>query len=212
MKIGVFGGTFDPPHIAHLILASECGFYWGLERILWVLTPNPPHKQDVSSTPTSDRLKLVQAAIAGNPHFILSRVEVDLPPPHYTSVTMKVLAASHPKDKLVYLMGGDSLSDLPTWHKPMEFLAACHAVGVMRRPGDQVDLDSLEDILPGVSSKVHFVNTPLLEISATDIRYKISAGLPYRYYLPPDVYRIIRENGIYDTSPTQRKSPELNHE
>jgi nicotinate-nucleotide adenylyltransferase len=209
MKIGVFGGTFDPPHIAHLILASECGYQLGLEKVLWVLTPNPPHKQNVSSTPASQRLKLVQAAIAGNPHFVLSRVEVDLPPPHYTSETMKILSASHPDDQLVYLMGGDSLSDLPSWHKPMEFLETCHAVGVMRRPGDQVDLRALEDILPGVSSKVKFVEAPLLDMSASAIREKIASGLPYRYYLPGDVYRIIRETGIYDNRPTSAAPPEL---
>jgi nicotinate-nucleotide adenylyltransferase len=201
MKIGVFGGTFDPPHIAHLILASECGFQLELERVLWVLTPYSPHKQGVSSTPTSERLKLVQAGIAGNPHFVLSRVEVELPPPQYTSVTMQVLAGFHPHDQLVYLMGGDSLRDLPTWHKPMEFLEACHAVGVMRRPEDQVDLQALEEVLPGVSSKVRFVEAPLIEISATDIRRRIQAGLPYRYYLPAEVYRIIRENGLYNVKP-----------
>lgn len=202
MKLGVFGGTFDPPHIAHLILASECGFQLGLERVLWVLTPNSPHKQEISSTATSERLKLVQAAIAGNPHFVLSRVEVDLPPPQYTSVTMQVLAATHPHDQLIYLMGGDSLRDLPTWHKPEEFLEACHGVGVMRRPGDELDLVSLENILPGISRKVRFVDAPLLEISASDIRRKIASGHPYRYYLPSDVYSLIRENGIYDTSPS----------
>jgi nicotinate-nucleotide adenylyltransferase len=204
MKIGVYGGTFDPPHIAHQILASECSFQLRLERILWVLTPNSPFKQDVSSTAASERLKLVQAAISGNPHFVLSRVEMDLPPPQYTSVTMQVLASFHPNDQLVYLMGGDSLKDLPKWHKPAQFLDACHEVGVMRRAGDEVDLPSLEEVLPGISAKVRFVEAPLIDISASDIRRRIEAGMPYQYYLPAEVYRLIREKGLY----TQKKTPQ----
>jgi nicotinate-nucleotide adenylyltransferase len=207
MRIGVFGGTFNPPHLAHLVLASECVFQLELERVLWVLTPNSPFKQDESLSPASARLKLVQAAISGNPQFVLSRVEMDLPPPQYTSVTMQELSGFHPHDQLVYLMGGDSLRDLPRWHKPLEFLDACHSVGVMRRPGAQVNLNELEGVLPGVSAKVRFVDAPLLEISASDIRRRIAGGFPYRYYLPAEVHRIIQEKGLYAAKPANENPP-----
>lgn len=197
MKIGVFGGTFNPPHLGHLILAAEARYRLGLELVLFLLTPDPPHKQDHVIIPSHHRLKMLQTAIAGDETFRLSRVDVDRPPPHYAVDTMHLLRERHPRDELIYLMGGDSLRDLALWHKPLEFIGACHALGVMRRPGDRLDLPSLEAGLPGVSSKVLLVDAPLLEISATDIRRRIAGGRPYRYFLPPAVYAIIRDNEIY---------------
>jgi nicotinate-nucleotide adenylyltransferase len=197
MKIGVFGGTFNPPHIAHLVLADEACYQLGLDRLLWVLTPDPPHKRGLPILAISDRLELLAAALASNSSFQLSRVDIDRPPPHYAVDTMFILKERHPEDDLIYLMGGDSLHDLPSWYKPDQFLQACSALGVMRRPGDQVNLTSIERRLPGVTSKVRFIRTPLLEISATSLRERIAQSEPYRYYLPAPVYEIIRERGLY---------------
>lgn len=197
MKIGVFGGTFNPPHIAHLVLADEACYQLGLDRLLWVLTPDPPHKQGQPILALADRLDLIIAALEPNPAFELSRVDIERPAPHYALDTMLILKQNHPGDELVYLMGGDSLRDLPTWHQPHLFLQACSALGVMRRPGDQVDLPSIEQRLPGVSAKVRFIDTPLLEISATSLRQRISVGKPYRYYLPGPVFEIIHQRGLY---------------
>jgi nicotinate-nucleotide adenylyltransferase len=94
-------------------------------------------------------------------------------------------------------MGGDSLRDLPTWKHPQDFLAACHSLGVMRRPGDEIDAPALEAILPGVSKKVKFVDAPLLEISGSEIRRRALMDEPIKYYLPPAVYRLIRERNLY---------------
>jgi nicotinate-nucleotide adenylyltransferase len=197
MKIGVFGGTFNPPHIAHLILADETRHQLELDRLLWVLTPNPPHKQDRDFLPLQARLDMLTAALASDPDFELSRVEIDRPPPHYAVDTMLLLRASHPTANLIYMMGGDSLHDLPLWYKPRDFLATCDALAVMRRPGDQVDLPAIEMQIPGISNKVRFIEAPLLEISATALRDRIARGESYRYYLPPSVYEIIQERGLY---------------
>ena len=202
-RIGIFGGTFDPPHLGHLILAAEAQFSLGLDQLLFVLTPDPPHKQGRLITPAADRLAMVEAALADNPSFTLSRVEIDRPGPHYAVDTVRLIREEFPDDSLVYLMGGDSLSDLPIdWHAPTEFVAACDELGVMRRPNDAVDLDVLEKQLPGLTSKVKLVDAPLLDIASRQIRRRAREGRPYRYYLPETVCAVIRERGIYTPDQT----------
>src|SRR4030042_4938152 len=102
MRLGIFGGTFDPPHVGHLILADEARVQLGLERVLWVLTPNPPHKMDQAITPLVDRLDMLRAALGDALHFELSRVDIDRPPPHYAVDTVRLLRRHHPDDTLVY--------------------------------------------------------------------------------------------------------------
>lgn len=197
MRTGIFGGTFDPPHIGHQILAAEAAAQLGLDRVLWVLTPNPPHKQGLKISDDRVRLKMVRAAAADNPIFEVSTIEFERPGPHYAVDTLAALAQRYPGAELIYLMGGDSLRDLPTWHEPLEFVRRCAGIGVMRRPADTVDLVALEQRLPGISEKVHFVAAPLIDISASDIRARVAAGLPYRYMLPPAVYRWIERLQLY---------------
>lgn len=197
MRIGVFGGTFDPPHVGHLILAAECSYQLNLARLLWVLTPDPPHKKDQSITSFNHRIAMIQAAIEDNPLFELSRVDVDRPGPHYAVDTLRLLAKIYPDAELVYLVGGDSLHDLPTWYQPAELVAQVSALGVMRRPGDAVDLKALDASLPGLGAKVRVVSAPLLDISSRQIRARVASGQPYRYYLPPAVYALIQETGLY---------------
>lgn len=197
MKLGIFGGTFDPLHAAHLILAAEAQFQLALDRVLWVLTPDPPHKEKWKVTSVAHRLDMLQSAIGDNPLFELSRVDLDRPGPYYAVDTLAILRDHYPRAELVYLMGGDSLHDLPDWHRPAEFLAACDALGVMRRPNDGIDLPVLEAKYPGLEAKVRFVDAPLLEISAREIRHKIASARPFRYYLPLSVYQIILERDLY---------------
>ena len=106
MRIGVFGGTFDPPHIAHLILADECRHQLELDRVLWVLTQTPPHKLGQVISPLEQRLALLQAALAGEGAFQISRADIDRPAPHYAVDTLRILRTENPTDSLVYLMGG----------------------------------------------------------------------------------------------------------
>lgn len=198
MRIGVFGGTFDPPHVGHLILASEARDQLKLDRVLWVVTPDPPHKKGRRViSPLHVRLDLVQAAIGPDAGFEISRVEIDRPGPHYSADTVQILKRENPGAELFYLMGGDSLHDLPTWKRPQDFLACLTGIGVMRRPQDFVDLPYLERALPGITFKTHFVDAPLLEISSTSIRERIKQGRHYRYFLPPAVYELIEEKGLY---------------
>jgi nicotinate-nucleotide adenylyltransferase len=197
MRLGIFGGTFDPPHHAHRILAGEALDQLELDRVLWVLTPEPPHKKINKISALEKRLALVEAAIQDAPQFELSRVEIDRSPPHYAYQTVQLLSIQYPEDELVYLMGGDSLQELPTWVHPQDFVAACQAIGVMHRPGELLDLDSLEEALPGITAKLEFVKAPLLEISGSGIRERLRRGGPARYYLPEGVYERIQALGMY---------------
>jgi nicotinate-nucleotide adenylyltransferase len=199
--IGIFGGTFDPPHLGHLILAAEARAQLGLERLLWVLTSDPPHKQGLAITPLEHRLEMVKLAIADDSQFELSSVEFTRPGPHYALDTLNILGGQNPGGKLVYLMGGDSLCDLPAWHRPADFVSACHMIGVMRRPGDTLDLSALEKILPGLAAKVRFVEAPLLDIAAHEIRRRVADKRPFRYYLPAGVYEYIGKHNLYRQYP-----------
>lgn len=201
-RLGLFGGTFDPPHVGHLILASEARSQLELTRVLWTVTPDPPHKQDQFITPLEHRLAMVKLAIQENPFFELSDIELNRPGPHYTVDTIHLLAKENPGAEIVPIIGGDSLQDLPSWHEPKEIVYAAHWVGVMRRPGEEPDLRELERELPGIASKVHYVNAPLLEIASREIRSRVADGRPYRYYVPLPVYHYINEHHLYQQSET----------
>jgi nicotinate-nucleotide adenylyltransferase len=197
-RLGIFGGTFDPPHLGHLILAAEAQDQLELDRVVWVLTPEPPHKAGQNRQSLDDRLTMLHIAISGDPRSLISRVDIDRPPPLYAVDTVRLLASQYPQTELVYLIGGDSLRDLPTWHDPAGLLQAASFLGVMRRPDDLVDLAALEQVLPGLSQKMLNIDTPLLEISSSEIRKRIAARRPFRHYLPVGVYFLIRERQLYN--------------
>ena len=197
MRLGIFGGTFDPPHRAHLALAEQALDQLDLDKVLWVLTSNPPHKRGQPISHLEIRLEMLQSAIFGNQKFQLSRVDIDRPPPHFALDTVRLLRREFSTDKLVYLMGGDSLRDLTTWHKPAAFVSACDTLGVVCRPGAEIRLEDLETLIPGITPKVKFVEAPLLEISASDIRNRIREGRPFIHLLPPAVYQIIQNKRLY---------------
>jgi nicotinate-nucleotide adenylyltransferase len=200
-RIGIFGGTFDPPHIGHFILTAEAMDQLRLERLLWVLTPEPPHKEIRSISPLDGREELLRAALSRDPSFEFSSVDLDRPGPHFALDTVRIIRDMHPGDEIFYLIGGDSLTDLPGWHKPMELISSIDGLGVMRRPKDEVDIASLEANISGISQKLTFIQSPLMEISSSEIRWRIKNGKPYRYYLPREVYEIIVKGSWYQQAP-----------
>jgi nicotinate-nucleotide adenylyltransferase len=197
MRIGIFGGTFDPPHIGHLVLAADALDQLHLDLLLWVLTPVPPHKQGNPISPLEQRLELVEAAIEGETRFRLSRVEMDRPGPHYAADSVRLLREQYPSSELIYLIGGDSLRDLPLWYRPQEFLRQITELGVMHRPGAQVDMGKLEAQLPGLTEKVKYIESPLLDISSSDIRQRIAEGRSFCYFLSPPVYDLVLRKRYY---------------
>lgn len=196
-RIGVFGGTFDPPHIGHLILAGEALHQFQLDRLLWVLTPEPPHKLENAVTPLTHRLAMLENMIADNPAFELSRIEIERPGPHYTVDTVRAIAENQPGADIILLIGGDSLRDLPTWRFAPDLVTVVSKLGVMRRPDDSTDLAALEAKIPGVLGKLHFIDALLQPVSSRELRRRISSGEMYRYYVAPGVYDYIEKNRLY---------------
>ena len=196
-RVGIFGGTFDPLHIAHLILADEARHALSLDKVLWMITPNPPHKKEWTITPVEQRLSMLESTIADNQHFTVSRIDVSRPAPHFAVDTMKLLRKEFPKSEIFYLMGGDSLHDLPTWERPKEFIEKCDGFGVMRRPDDDVDIENLTELFPEITEKIRYIKAPLIRISAREIRRRVKLGLPYRYFVPELVFEYIQKMNLY---------------
>ncbi len=196
-RIGVFGGTFDPPHLGHLILASEAHWQLNLDQVYWVLTPNPPHKLRQTITSTEHRLQMVELAIASDPRFSLSTVDVNRLPPHYAVDTMRLLLAAQPGVEWFYLMGSDSVNELNTWHDPVQFLHSCDFLAVMLRSGDTLDRTALASIYPELEAKLKVLTTPTIEISASEIRKRTQLGEEFRYFVPDTVYEYIKMHKLY---------------
>lgn len=195
--IGVFGGTFDPPHLGHLILADEGRSALALDKVLWVVAGQPPHKRDLTITGVDQRLEMVRAAITGNPSFEASRADIDRPAPHYTTGTLRWLREHGVDSPIALLMGSDSLHDLPNWHQPAEVIDGCARIGVLRRPGVEIDWDALDRALPELRPKVTFFDAPYIGISGHEVRRRVQSGGSYRYLVLPRVADVIEASGLY---------------
>ncbi len=195
--IGVFGGTFDPPHIGHLVLADEARAELNLTTVLWVVTGEPPHKPDRPIIAAEHRLEMVELTIQNDPAFEVSRLEVDRPGPHYAVDTLAQLAAEQPGDDRAYVMGKDSLRDLPSWNSPERFIELTDAIVVLNRPDVEADLELLDEQLPGLANKVRLIGVPLVDVASRDIRQRVASGKPYRYLVARPVADYIAEHGLY---------------
>jgi nicotinate-nucleotide adenylyltransferase len=196
-RAGVLGGTFDPIHIGHLILAEEARDQLGLSVVYFVPAADPPHKQGRRLAPVEDRIRMVEMAVAGNPSFRTSRVDVDRPGPHYTIDMVHLIKGQlQPGMELYFLMGFDSLVDLPDWHRPAELIAAAR-LAALTRHDVPLDWETLEARLPGVSERVTILDMPELEISSHEIQERIRNGRSIRYQAPEPVRHYIEERGLY---------------
>jgi nicotinate-nucleotide adenylyltransferase len=199
-RLGILGGTFDPPHYAHLILAQHAYEELNLTRVLFVPAGVPPHKTN-TRTPVDDRITMLKMAIEGNDHFELSRVEVDRPGPHYTIDTVRIIQRQNPDAELFFIMGGDVYRDLPNWDRPQEMFATCKlAVAVMRRPGfgnPDLRLDMHNNVIPDLAENALLLSSPLVEFSSTDIVDRLAQGRSIRYMVPDDILEYIFSHGLY---------------
>ncbi len=193
--LGILGGTFDPPHNAHLALAGESLRQLPLARVLWVLTPDPPHKDD-RITPYHLRREMVLAAISGYPSFELSEVEAERPGPHYMVDTLRVLHQRFPNAEFTLLLGGDSLRDMLRWHRPKQLIRLC-TLAVLRRPGARASMSRLEKFVPGIARRTTVIHASPMDISSTWIRHSIKTGKGIAGQVPDAVEEIIRRNGLY---------------
>lgn len=196
LKLGVLGGTFDPPHYGHLVLAENALAQLRLDRVLFVPAAQPPHKPQQPLTPARHRVAMVKRAIADNPGFLLSRVDLDRPGPHYTVDMLALLREKRPEAAFYFLMGGDSLAQLLTWRNPAGIVRQAQ-LAVMQRPGWEADVEALAEEIPGIRERLVWVDAPHLDIAGSDLRRRMRAGLPIRYLVPPPVESYVREHGLY---------------
>jgi len=198
LKIGVLGGTFDPPHIGHLVVAQEVWWRLGLDKVLFVPAGEPWHKAGEEVTPARHREAMVRLAIAGDPRFELSRVDLERPGPTYTVDTLTELRRTYPPGtEFYFILGTDALAQLPSWRSP-EKLVRLARLAVVPRPGfDPVDLDRLEAEIPGLKVAIELVPVPAVGISSSEIARRVAAGEPFRYLVPEAVYRYIEAHRLY---------------
>ncbi len=202
MRMGVMGGTFDPIHHGHLVAAEEARAQLDLEQVIFVPAGMPPHKLDHPISSAEHRLRMVEMAIADNPHFTVSRVDIDRFGPCYTVDTIALLHDEWgPNAEIHFIMGTDSLADILTWHQPERLIRLCR-LAVVRRPDYEVDLAELDRLLPGVAARVYLLDMPLLEISSTDLQRRVRAEQPIKYQVPPAVEAYIYEHRLYRNHPS----------
>jgi len=198
--LGVIGGTFDPPHYGHLVLAENARVQLRLDRVFFVLAGQPPHKPDRPITPAHHRVAMVEAAIGDNPAFALSRVDLDRPGPHYTVEMLALLQREYPEAELFFLIGGDSLAEFLDWRDPAGIVREAR-LAVMQRSGWEPDLAALERAVPGLRERLVWLDAPYLDIAASDLRRRVREGLPLRYLVPPPVEAYIHRHHLYRALP-----------
>ena len=192
--VGMMGGTFDPIHVGHLVIAEEAREALSLERVLFVPAGVPPHKPAGEVTRAEDRVAMVQAAIAGNPAFELSRVEIDRPGPSYTVDTVELLATDL---EVTVILSAETFRELPTWHQPDRLFAAARVAVVPREGYPAPDPAWLSEAFPGREDRVTYLEAPHLGISSTVIRARVAEGRSIRYLVPPAVEAYITDHHLY---------------
>ena len=196
-RIGVFGGTFDPIHIGHLVIAEILQFDLGLDTVLFLPAGRPPHKPEQELADDEHRLAMLEIAIGYFDQFEISTVDLDRSGNSYTARTLEILSAAYGESgDLYFLMGQDSLRDFPTWRNP-DKIARLAKLGVALRPHVDVSIEAIEGAVPDARGRILMVDVPLIDVSSTAIRNSIRAGRPFRFQVPRGVANYIDANGLY---------------
>lgn len=192
VRIGVFGGTFDPIHNAHIQIGRAARDQAHLDRVLFVVAHIPPHKQDNTDASSEDRYAIVEAALADEPGLEASRIELDRDGVSYTADTLQALHELHPSAELVLIIGMDSLIDLPRWRNP-ERILECASLVVVPRPGEWKPP-------PELDGKFQLLDFDLVDVSSTDVRARLESGVNLDGIVPPAAAKRIREKGLYGSA------------
>ncbi len=194
MRVGILGGTFDPVHTGHLIVAEQAREALALDLVLFLPAGDPWRKTNRAITPAQHRLAMLRIAVDGNEAFGISDVELRAGGPSYTADTLESLAGERLDDEFCFILGADALADLPNWHEPERIVR--HAVLAVA-PREMQELNATVLNLPGLQARVRPFDVPRIDISSTDIRARVAAGRSVRYLVPPRVEAYIAAHGLY---------------
>ena len=206
MNIGVLGGTFDPVHNGHLVVAEVARERLNLAEVIFVPAGQPWLKADKPITPAKHRLEMLRLSLADKPYFKLSTMEIERAGPSYTIDTIIELRSKiNAGDELFFILGQDNLAQLPQWREPSRLIQLCYLVAVPRPGSPRPNLKTLEASLPGILQRVVLMDEPQVDISASEIRDWVGRGLSIRHLVPEPVNRYIKENRLYAGVPEEGK-------
>ena len=197
-RIGILGGSFDPPQIGHLILAEYSREALDMDHVLFVPVADHPVKRGELRLPVVHRLAMLKLAIADNPNFSISRVDIDRAGPHFSADTVELIREQYPQADLYFVMGGDNLRALPTWERAPDLYRCCR-LAVMKRADEDIAPDMHDSVLPGLSAKVDIVDVPMLSVwlSSTVVVSRLRSNCSVRYLVPDAVLAYIKDNELY---------------
>lgn len=200
-RYGILGGTFDPPHLGHLVLAQEALIRLALDRVWFIPTGAPPHKPDRRVSSHDDRRAMVERAIAGDARFAMSAIELERDGPSYSVDTVRQLRREWGENVVMcFIMGWDMLTYLPQWRQPEQVVATVDRIAATQRPGfaaDPGEIRQIERSLPGLAEKLTILAAPQVDVSSTEIRQRVASGVPIRYLVSDSVRSYIEEHGLY---------------
>lgn len=198
IRVGIMGGTFDPVHLAHLVIAEAAREAFFLDLVLFIPAANPPHKQERKVADAYHRLMMTQLATCDNPAFHVSKQELERTGPSYSLLTIRELRKRFGKEaELYFITGSDTINELHTWYHVQELLQQCHFVGTTR-PGAPVnEAEIIRQFGTMAEQRIHYLAVPQMDVSSTAIRQRIRAGKSIRYLVPQAVEEYIRKEGLY---------------
>lgn len=196
LRIGLFGGAFNPPHVGHLVCAQEAHAQLGLDVVVWVPVGHAPHREIPQDPGPEARFQMCDYATAADERFGLSRIEVDREGPSYTADTLRELRERSPEDELVVILGGDQAAALPEWHEPDEVMRLA-VIAVAGR--QEIDRTRVEEAIGG-QAELRFFDMPRIDVSSTMVRERAASGQPIRYLVPDKVANFIGAQSLYGAS------------
>jgi len=197
-KIGIMGGTFNPIHMAHLMLAEQAYEQFQLDKILFMPTKKPPHKSLKEIISDEHRINMILKAIEGNPHFELSTLEVEREGTTYTVDTLTYLRSLNKEEEYYFIIGGDSLFDIESWKEPSRVFQLSHILASNRNQVNETELNNqMTKLMEQYNAKIELIQIPTIEISSHEIRQRCKAKKSIRYFVPYAVYRYILEHRLY---------------
>ena len=197
-KIGIMGGTFNPIHNGHLLIAENAREQYQLDQIYFIPTGISPHKNDNAIVSAEIRCAMIEAAIADNPHFVLSTIETDSNEPSYTYLTLERLTRMQPEDDFYFIMGGDSVAAFHTWKNPGQICALCTLLVAVRDDMDKTQLLTRSNALKReFGADIRLVNTPNFSVSSHEVRMRVQAAASIRYLVPKEIEQMIKEHQLY---------------